>query len=159
MSTCGTRHSLRSRSTSAIAARRRVNSASNDDPGGTVSAILVLVATTPNHNTYESALSQLHCSVDWTPSTSHLSGWWKTLSSAYVPVSGAMCDSLYAGVGASMRHTEALLVFGDDSMSARSRSSRATIWASPDSWLMSAGLRLPLVKRNRGSSALEVSLR
>ncbi len=78
----------------------------------------------------------------------------------YVPVNDARCDSLYAGVGASMRHTDALLVFGGGlnvgpvALFVRYDLglTKLIVQGTPqdvktEAWLMSAGFRLPVGKR------------
>lgn len=81
---------------------------------------------------------------------------------AYIPVNGARCDSILAGVGASMRHTDALMVFGGGfnvgsfALHARYDLGLTKLIVALNgrrqdvktkAWLMSAGFRLRLGKR------------
>jgi hypothetical protein len=81
---------------------------------------------------------------------------------AYVPQNGVRCDSLLSGTGASMRHTDALVVFGGGfnfgSFGLLVRydlgltklivtNSGARQDVKTEAWLMSAGFRLRLGKK------------
>jgi len=79
----------------------------------------------------------------------------------YVPVNGARCDSILAQTGSSLRHTDALLVFGggfhvgplvllaryDLGLTRLFVVQMTPVDIKTKAWLMSAGFRLPIGKR------------